>query len=37
MILIKNRTIDKITNGVFVVDILIEVKNIVKIEEKIEV
>ena len=37
MILIKNGTIDTITNGVFVGDILIEGKKIVKIEEKIEV
>ena len=37
MILIKNGTINTITNGVFIGDILIEGKTIVKIEEKIEV
>ena len=37
MILIKNGTIDTITNGVFVGDILIEGKKIAKIEEEIEV
>ena len=37
MILIKNGTINTITNGVFVGDILIQDKKIIKIENKIEV
>ena len=35
MILIKNGTINTITNGVFVGDILIQDKKIIKIEKKI--